>query len=158
MKHRHILISLGLGAALLSGCGSSGDAENEIVGTWHKNCYLPTGSDKYRTMDFVLNADNTGLGKKTYYSDEDCTLDANPHEWDFVYNVGEKTVGDDGKEAYELDQSGGTGDGAWAYYTMFRFLDNGNLLTAGTSETRDARSEAQRANHFADNWTGYVRQ
>jgi len=159
MKYRHILISLGLGAALLSGCGGNSDGGGDtIVGTWHKSCYLPNGSDQYHTTDFIARANNTGHTKKTYYASEDCSVIENAKEWDFTYTVGAKTVGDDGKETYELDQSGGTGEGAWEYYTMFRFLDNGNLLTAGTSDTRDASSEAQRANHFAENWTGSTRK
>ncbi len=80
MKYRHILVSLGLGAAILSGCGGTGDDVDPIVGTWHKNCYLPDGSDNYRTIDIIARADGTGHTKKTYYSDEDCTLDAHPYE------------------------------------------------------------------------------
>ena len=154
MKYRHILISLGLGAALLSGCGTSGDTENAIVGTWHKNCYLPTGSDQYRIKDLVFKSNNTGHLKKTYFDNEDCTLNPRVEEADFAYEVGEKTLGDDGKEAYELNLS----DEAWVFYRMFRFKSNGNFLASGSSETRDGKSKAQRANHFNPNWTGYVKQ
>jgi len=158
MKYTNILVLFGLGATLLTGCSTSSDGLDSIVGKWHKSCYLPDGNDQYRVIDLVFRADGTGHLKKVKYDDEDCTLNPSSNEFDLNYHVGAKTTGDDKKEAYELDVTGGTGDEAWSDYQMFRFKDNGNLLISGTSQTHNGDSKEQRGDHFSEKWAGYVRQ
>ena len=154
MKYKNILISLGLGAALLGGCGGNGDSGDTIVGKWHKGCYQPDDNlddNEYRIEDFQFKADKTmTLEVKRYHDDASCTNLATPQEFEGQYNIGEATEGDDGKVAYELDldNSNYTEDEQWADYRMYRFIDNDHLLISEHSTSHNGSDRDLRADHF----------
>ena len=159
MKKKMLVSALAAGVMLgVVGCGGgSSEGGETIVGKWHKSCYIPTGSKyvHYRIVDIDVRNDGTTSLKKTYYNDKKCQVQSTKPKvsWQATYTTGASTIGDDGKQAFEIDLHG---DG-WEYYQMYRFLDNGNLLTSGKQGVHDGTAPEARANHFDPRWTGYTR-
>ncbi len=156
MKLSTVLMGVGVGAFALVGCASdnANTPAEKLVGSWHKDCHLPSDAGHYRTVDVTFK-NGIFSYKKIKYDDQGCTDNPQKFEEEGNYTVGNTTKGDDGKEAYELDITWGADHKS---YHMFRFKDNGNLLLSGSRDGHNGSTKETRSDHFDANWTGFKKQ
>lgn len=170
MTYKMTLMALGLGAAMLTGCGSSNDdgdneivipettaqAEVSIVGAYKKACEYYEMYDESYIGEVTINADKTWVYKETAYPTKDCSGDSIGSEGESgTYEVGALTKGSDGEPAFEFDTT--VTDGP-ARYSMIRFTAT-RLIDADEDDTFDGRTPETRANNFGSSENeGLIRQ
>ena len=151
MKYTMTLMALGLSAALLTGCGSSNDDgttgasaninPSGIQGTGPGNTlkllkmqrlvFWVRGKEHVKYDDFdgeselnevTFRADNTLTFKETKYPTKDCSGDSTEEDsFEEEYKIGTKTVGSDGKTAFEFDTFGEENGEKYREYFMVRY-------------------------------------
>ncbi len=145
----------GTGGSGNGGSGNGGSGNNttpqSIVGTWHQDCHHS------QIRDLSMRSDGTGTLTKKNYTDTVCTQGEQVENHNFSYTKGGDTTGSQGESATELDISFGSGN-TDNFYTMYRFMDNGNLLLADKSNEKDGSTREKREDFFDPNDPGFVRQ
>ena len=159
MKYTMTLMALGLSAALLTGCGSSGDdittpsnasgiqgtgpgntpettadAKASLLGTWVRECDYDEDDDVSGIAEVTFREDGTLTFSVTDYPTKDCTGDSiEEYSEEEEYKVGAKTVGSDGKVAFEFDVFGEDDGEKFRDYFMVRYTST-ELLFSGEKE------------------------
>ncbi len=161
---RRVLLGSVVAVALagLTGCGGAGGG-NSIVGTWEKACFQPTGNAFHWTKAGSFNQDNTYTLTSKSYTDNKCTQDESVFKYYGTYKIGAASKDSNGIDTTEIDMTRTkyvNGDYVSTeklpWYSMYRFLDNGNLVFAHGK--KDGKSKETRADYIGSKWTGYKKK
>ena len=165
---RRVLLGSVVAVALagLTGCGGAGGG-NSIVGTWEHKCFQRSGheDERYRTIEVTFNQDKSFKENFTQYSDTHCTQDPDLKQWFGTYKIGGAAKDSNGKDTTEFDltqtksvHGDTTSTKVSTAYSMYRFLDNGNLVFAHSSDAHSGNSKETRANYIGSKWTGFTKK
>lgn len=127
-------------------CSKSNDTDMAaaMAGTWSTGCYeLP--NKKFASRTVTVDADSSVVGDMTIFKDSDCTKEVKKVHKEYQMKLGKKTVGDDGKEAYEVNKIGKTG---WKIYSMIRVISPTEIMPADKTKDKNGTTVELRANHF----------
>jgi hypothetical protein len=147
MNKRALLFTAALCVASCTGLQAEEKPQAMIkgmVGVWAAECYeMPDGKHARRMV--TVKEDGSVMGDMVLYKDAKCTKVIKEVHKAYTMSIGKKSVGDDGKEAYEINKVGKTG---WKVYTMIRMLSPTVIMPADRTKARDGSTLKLRANHF----------
>jgi len=132
------------------------EAAKTIVGTWYQTCY-PTGKpNQWASKEVTVTEDMSAKGGMQFYSDDKCTKQTKEIKAFYTFKFGNIMLGDDGKEAWEIDKV--IGKKKKKVYAMLRFVNADRVIISGATKTHDGSSPEKRKNHFDASWEGCVRK
>jgi hypothetical protein len=132
-------------ASVVTLCLSYANPLASMAGTWSAGCYkMPNGKFASRTV--TLEANGSVVGDMTIFKDSNCTKEVKKVHKEYTMKLGKKSVGDDGKEAYEVDKVGKKG---WKVYSMIRIVSPTVIIPADRTKDRNGSTPELRANHFS---------
>jgi len=132
------------------------EAAKAIVGTWYQTCY-PTGKpNQWASKEVTVNPDLSAQGGMKFYSDEQCTKQTKAINRAYTFKFGNIVLGDDGKEAWEVDKE--IGKQKKKVYAMLRFVNADRVIISGATKEHDGSTPQKRKNHFDPAWEGCVRK
>jgi len=132
------------------------EAAKTIVGTWYQNCY-PTGKpNQWASKEVTVNPDLSAQGGMQFYSDDKCTHQTKAINRAYTFKFGNIVLGDDGKEAWEVDKE--IGKKKQKVYAMLRFVNGDKVIISGATKEHDGSTPEKRKNHFDPSWEGCVRK
>jgi len=132
------------------------EAEKALVGTWSVNCAVGQKPNTWEIKEVNIDKNLTASGWMKIYADKDCTKLIKEMKNTYTFKIGAIGVGDDGKEAWEVDKL--IGPKKMPMYTMIRFLEPNRVVIAAPSEGHDGKTKEARKNHFDSAWTGCVKE
>jgi len=132
------------------------EAEKALVGTWSINCAVGQKPNTWTIKEVKINKDLTASGWMKIYSDKDCKNLVKEMKNKYSFKIGAIGVGDDGKEAWEVDKL--IGPKKMPMYTMIRFLEANRVVVAAPSKGHDGKTKEARKNHFDSKWVGCVKE
>ena len=128
------------------------EAEKALVGTWSINCAKGQKPNTWEVKEVKIDKDLNAQGWMKIYADKDCKKLVKEMKNKYTFNVGAITVGDDGKEAWEVDKL--VGPKKIPVYAMIRFLEPNRVVVSAPSKGRDGKTKETRKNHFDSTWAG----
>jgi hypothetical protein len=131
------------------------EAAKTIVGTWHALCY-PTKPGEWANKEVTIQKDLSAKGGMQFFSDDKCTKPTREIKAFYTFKFGNIVLGDDGKEAWEIDKV--IGKKKKKVYAMIRFVDHDRVLVSGATKEHDCSSLEKRKNHFDPKWKGCTRK
>ncbi len=132
------------------------EAAEAIVGKWSEMCY-PTGKpNEWANKEVVIKDDMSAKGYMEFFSDDKCTKQTKKINAFYTFKIGNIVLGDDGKEAWEIDKV--IGKNKKKVYAMIRFKDPDTIVVSAPTKTNDGSSPEKRKNHFDAKWGGCKRQ
>ena len=135
---------------------TAAEAEKALVGTWSITCGVGQKPNTWTTKEVVINKDLTAKGWMKIYADKDCKKLIKEINATYSFKVGALNVGDDGKEAWEVDKL--LGKKKKPMFTMIRFTKPNHVVVAAPTKTNDGTTKAKRKNHFSDKWAGCTKK
>ena len=170
---------LGLGLALLSGCGSSSnnddsntssgtsneeaslnlknpstieEMQKSIVGTWISLCNEDNG--EWYKEENIFKEDNTLTHKGNRYSESDCKESSliESNNASGTYKIGDKTKDSGNRDVFKLDIIGS----GFAIYKVATIIDD-KFYTSHKNDALDESNEESRSNEIAMD-EGAIRQ
>jgi len=132
------------------------EAEKALVGTWSINCAVGQKPNTWEVKEVKINKDLSAKGWMKIYADKDCKKLIKEMKNSYSFKVGTLSVGDDGKEAWEVDKL--IGPKKMPIYTMIRFLEPNRVVVAAPSKGHNGKSKETRKNHFDSAWVGCVKE
>ncbi len=127
-----------------------------IIGTWAQTCYPTDKPNQWATKEVVVKEDMSANGHMEFYSDANCTNQTKTIKAAYTFRFGNIVLGDDGKEAWEIDKV--IGEKKKKVYAMLRFKDGDTVVISAPTETNDGTSPEKRKNHFDAKWEGCKRK
>jgi|GEM_PF-2496692 len=132
------------------------EAAKTIVGTWSQICY-PTGKpNEWASKEVTVTDDMRAKGGMQFYGDDTCTKQTKEIKAFYTFKFGNIVLGDDGKEAWEIDKV--IGKKKKKVYAMLRFVDANRVIISGATKVQDGSSVDKRKNHFDVSWEGCIRK
>ncbi len=132
------------------------EASKAIVGTWEQLCY-PTGKPgEWANKKVTITEEMSAKGGMQFFSDDQCTKPTKEIKAFYTFTFGNIVLGDDGKEAWEIDKV--IGKKKKKVYAMLRFVDGDRVIISGATKEHDGSSPEKRKNHFDPKWKGCVRK
>ncbi len=132
------------------------EAAKTIIGTWYQNCY-PTGKpNQWASKEVTVKADMSAKGGMQFYSDNQCTKQTKEIKAFYTFKFGNIMLGDDAKEAWEIDKV--IGKKKKKVYAMLRFVNADRVIISAPTKEHDGSTPAKRKNHFEASWEGCVRK
>ena len=132
------------------------EAEKALVGTWAINCQKGVKPNTWESKEVKINKDLSASGWMKIYSDANCTKLIKEMRNKYTFKVGALTLGDDKKEAWEVDKL--LGKQKKPMFTMIRFLAPNRVVVAAPTKQNDGTSKEHRKNHFESSWKGCVKK
>ena len=132
------------------------EAEKALVGTWAINCQKGQQPNTWESKEVNINKDLSAKGWMKIYSDKDCTKLVKEMKNNYTFKVGAIGVGDDGKEAWEVDKL--LGKKKKPMFTMIRFIEPNRVVVAAATKDNDGTSKEKRKNHFEASWVGCTKK
>ncbi len=131
------------------------EASKAIVGTWEQVCY-PVKPGEWATKRVTIKEDLSAKGGMQFYSDDKCTQPTHDMKAFYTFKFGNIALGDDGKEAWEIDKV--IGKKKKKVYAMLRFVNGDRVIISGATKEHDGSTPEKRKNHFDPKWEGCVRK
>jgi len=132
------------------------EASETIIGTWYEKCH-PTGkANQWATKKVTITEGLHAKGGMQFYSDRQCTKKTDEMKAFYTFKFGNIVLGDDGKEAWEIDKV--IGKKKKKVFAMLRFIDGNTVIISGQTDTHDGSSPSKRKNHFDPKWQGCTRK
>jgi hypothetical protein len=132
------------------------EAAKTIIGTWYQTCY-PTGKpNEWASKEVTVTEDMSAKGGMQFYSDDKCSKQTKAIKAFYTFKFGTIMLGDDGKEAWEIDKV--IGKKKKKVYAMLRFVNADRVIISGATKIHDGSSTEKRKDHFDASWEGCVRK
>jgi len=112
--------------------------------------------DGYKAGKVTVKEDMSAKGGMKFYSDAQCSKQTGEMKAFYTFRFGNIVLGDDGKEAWEIDKI--IGKKKKKVYAMLRFVNGDRVTISGATKTNDGSSPEKRKNHFDPDWQGCVRK
>ncbi len=132
------------------------EAEQALIGTWAINCKPGVKPNTWESKEVKINKDLSAKGWMKIYSDKDCTKLVKEMKNSYTFKVGALTLGDDKKEAWEVDKL--LGKKKKPMFTMIRFIEPNRVVVAAATKKNDGTTKERRKNHFEDSWSGCIKK
>jgi hypothetical protein len=132
------------------------EAAKTIVGTWSQTCYPSGKPNEWASKEVTVSEDMSAKGGMQFFSDDKCTKQTKEIKAFYTFKFGNIVLGDDGKEAWEIDKV--IGKKKKKVYAMLRFVDANRVIISGATKVQDGSSTDKRKNHFDASWEGCVRK
>ncbi len=132
------------------------EAEKALVGTWAINCAKGQQPNTWEEKEVKISKDLSAKGWMKIYADKDCKKLIKEMKNSYTFKIGGLTLGDDNKEAWEVDKL--LGKKKKPMFTMIRFIEPNRVVVAGATKERDGTTKEKRKNHFDASWVGCVKK
>jgi len=129
---------------------TAAEAEKALVGTWSVECAKGMEPNTWMSKEVTIDNNLTAKGWMKIYADKECKKLIKEIKNNYTFKVGSLTLGDDNKEAWEVDKL--LGEEKKPVYTMVRFVAPNKVLVAGATKSNDGSTPQKRKNHFEDWW------
>jgi len=134
---------------------TSEEAQKALIGTWSINCAKGQKPNSWIIKEVKINKDLTASGWMKIYADKNCTKLTKEIKNKYSFKIGAITLGDDNKEAWEVDKL--IGKKKKPMFTMIRFLEPNRVVVAAPTKTNDGSTKEKRKNHFESSWSGCIK-
>ncbi len=131
------------------------EATKAIVGTWIQSCHS-IKPKVWATKEVKVKSDMSASGGMQFFSDAKCTHKTKEIKRSYTFKFGDIVLGDDGKEAWQVDKV--IGKKKKKIYAMIRFLDADRVVVSAETKERKGLTPESRKNHFDAKWEGCVRK
>jgi len=132
------------------------EAQKALVGTWAINCAIGQKPNTWEVKEVKINKDLSAKGWMKIYADKDCKKLIKEMKNSYTFKVEALTIGDDNKEAWEVDKL--IGKKKMPMFTMIRFIEPNRVVVAAPSKGHNGKTKETRKNHFDSTWSGCTKK
>jgi hypothetical protein len=156
-----LLVTLLIAPALLLANGNkvpttAQEAAKTIVGAWSQTCYPSGKPNEWASKEVTVTEDMRAEGGMQFYSDDKCTKQTKEIKAFYTFKFGNIVLGDDGKEAWEIDKV--IGKKKKKVYAMLRVVNGDIVMISAPTKENDGSTPEKRKNHFDASWEGCIRK